>query len=1190
MLQLQRASAGSGKTFMLAKKFIWYLITIKDTGGDFRLRTEPEISDGLSRILAITFTNKATAQMKQRIIDKIAAIADTVGHPITPKILKDTDYLDEFAIKLKVAPEEIGKACKIALKIILNQYSDFNVSTIDSFFQTVLRTFAYESNLNDSYQLEIDSDYIATVAIDAILEEVNTIQSSSSFWLNILMNDSSEGKGSVWNVFQKSTSSETTIYSKLRDSLNRMENEEFKEKRNKLDEYLLTDKGPNRLIDAYLHIRSDIEKELRDSFDTMKNAAIDVRNMLKSYGLDAKEHCIRHFDSHLDKISKYKFNIEEKRWFKINLPEGKSILKKGVSCNDEPLLTQKVREMYAAFKDWSAMFESDKIKLWNIYSVTLPYLGLLLDARDKITTFLDTNNLIQLGETNSMLNRIIGESDTPFVYERLGTNINHYLIDEFQDTSKMQWDNLKKLLKESDSRGEDNLIIGDAKQSIYRFRNAEPSLITKTVPEEFAGSVRISGMSKEDNTNWRSCRRIVEFNNFFFHALAAQMIVLQEEVYKDTDGNACEKRIDFSNLYNNVVQYPKKQEDEGYVEIRFFDKPMSESNKDNEEKAALKELGPLISSLVARGYRQQDIALLINTKRLGNEVVDAIIEYNSQLSPGIPKIEFISENSLMISSSEAVGIIISTLQKISEGTMSRSETAINPKESDKEDKKVNWRTIKNDFSFFALRHPELAPAAQIAEFLKEGQPIDVIREMLRGMQAVVLPSLVESIIENFVPEALRKSQAVFIASFQDLVLDYCEGRAPDIASFLDWWKSRGMYLSISSPEDTDAIRIMTIHKSKGLEFKCVILPFEKDDMIPSQNKKEWRWVKPSSVFAGYDLPEWLPIETTKDLLNTEYADIYRSYCDMYMMDRLNTLYVAFTRAQCELYIFTKYTDKNSKRASYTSSAWFLKELCTNMENYFPDNLTNIIPVELMQTDNKSIITFGTKTDPEEENKKAIDRNTDISLQEKKIIEEYGVNSQPSIIHCLDTDTSLEIEDLQEEITIAAIMKRELEESATVSPEAADNDPRSEGNLLHAIMEKIRTHSDLHMSVLSMKMRGLISSQQAVEWENMLAEAISADDVKAWFDGKWYIMNERNILIKDKNIKRPDRIMISPDGKEAIIVDYKFGDTPEDEDNLTLRYYFKQVSYYSYLLRRSTGIRNVSSYIWYVRTGKIFKAN
>lgn len=1194
MLQLQRASAGSGKTFTLAKKFIWFLITIKDSNsGDFRLRTEPEISEGISRILAITFTNKATAEMKQRIIDKLAALAETENAKITPKLISETDYLDEFASALKVPHKEIGRVCKIALSAILNQYSDFNVSTIDSFFQTVLRTFAYESNLNDSYQVEIDSEYIAAAVIDATLDEVNNSlsnKSHSSFWISLLMDDASDKKGAVWNVFQKNTKKDT-IYSSLRSSLQKMESEDFKEIRTFLDKYIDTENGSGRLIEAYQRLRKDISDELKQAYDRMAALATEIEKLLAANGLAAKEHCIRYFDTHLAKIHNFKYDVAlpEKEYFKPAKGVEKSVLKK-VSCPAEPTLTALAIEMYASYESWKSIFSSERHRLWGIYSATLPYFGLLLEARNKISSFLDSNNLIQLGETNSMLSRIIGDSDTPFIYERLGSTIDHYLIDEFQDTSRLQWDNLRKLLKESDSRGEDNLIIGDAKQSIYRFRNADPSLITDAVPDEFAESVYVCGMSKTDNTNWRSFKRIVEFNNYFFQALINEISAIQDEIYTDADESTKNKKIDFKNLYSNVVQYPKKQDDAGYVEIRFFEAPKEEesdtyksdggshsknkTSKDGDEERnpeqgeALKDLGPLISSLLSRGYQQKDIAVLIDTKELGNAVIEAIIEYNSSLPQEVSKIEFISEDSLMISSSEAVGVIVGTLQKIAEG------------KSSKDDK---------DFSFFALQHPELTPSQQFSEFIKIEKPIDAIKEMLHGMQTVALPSLVESIVENFVPEDLRRTQAVFIAAFQDLVLDYCERYASDVVSFLGWWKTRGVILSISTPEGTDAVSIMTIHKSKGLEFKCVILPYEAKGMTPSRLKKEWRWVKPSALFSDFDLPEFIPIETTDKLLDTEYADIYRKYSDMYMMDKLNSLYVAFTRAKCELYIFTKYTDAENKRSSHTSSAWFLKEICTNMKEHLPEDTADLISPSLMNYDEPSrILSFGEKINPlpEEDSAKPKDKTTDISLQETRVIREYGVNSCPSILHCLDSETVDE-----ESATTANILQTELEDSATISPEASDTDSRSEGNLLHAIMENVRVAADLHKAVLAMKMRGSISSAQAEEWEPMLRKAMEGDEVKNWFSSKWRVMNERNILFSDHRNKRPDRILVTPDGKEAVIIDYKFGETPANPDNdRALTRYLKQVKNYAFALRKSMGINRISAFVWYVHSGKIFKSD
>lgn len=1150
MLQLQRASAGSGKTFTLAKKFIWFLIAIKEDGKPWRLRTSREIADGLGRILAITFTNKATNEMKQRIVAKLADLSRAANEEITDELLKSVAYLKDFSDDLNASPQAVGIACREALSVLLNEYSDFRVSTIDSFFQSILRTFAYESNLNDSYQVEIDTDYLATAAIDATLDTINNPrknESSASIWLKLLMNEAANS-GSQWNVFQKSETPQS-IYTRLRRSIHRLESEEFKGVRKELDNYFESSEDEDPLAKAYVSLKTKMETPLREALKEAQENCARLVAMLNSEGIDPKEGCQRWFDTHIRKLPLLNFNdTSTKAPFKsLTISDSKPLLKKGVASPHAAELNRTAAIMYEAYSLWLELRESKEWRHWSVYAPLLPYLGLLGEARQKMLEYLESNNMIQLGETNSMLKRIIGEDDTPFIYERLGTAINHYLIDEFQDTSRMQWENLRPLLLENDSRGQDNLIIGDAKQSIYRFRNADPSLITTSVPESFPRHLA-AGMSKKDNTNWRSDRRIVEFNNFFFKSLVNEI----ESLGKDT--------LDFSNLYSNVVQYPSHREEKGYVEIRFLNQ---ESNTDNEsegsdeEVSPLSGVGPLISSLLERGYDCRDIALLVDTNQLGKDVIAAIVAYNASLPAGMKKIDFISEESLLVSSAEAVGIIINVLRQMIGGSQSDEKEG---------DERHDWSEIRTNFSFYSLRHPEMTVAEQISGFLKEDSPEESVNRMLSSMQTVALPALIEAITENFVPENLRRSQAVFIAALQDMVLEYCERYAADVASFLNWWDSKGKDKSISSPEGTDAVQIMTVHKAKGLEFKCVIMPFATASMTPLR-KSEWRWVRPADCFSEAGLPPFLPVETTSALEKTEHADVYHKYFDLYMMDRLNSTYVAFTRAVSELYIITK----TPKRAD-SSIGYYLKEICGNADNYIAqydskETEEYMLPEGISHwNDTNDVLTFGEK--PE-----ILKKNNDLeNLDGELVIEEYGVDSSPAILQYVESDMD----------TSPSVGQEDSEESdvdpdtSTLMPEAADTDPRSEGNLLHAIMGMVKTTDDLHRAVLSMKTRGLITRAQAQEWEPMLLEALEKPEIKDWFNGEWRVLNERSILIPRSPDRRPDRIMISPDSRKAVILDYKFGG--ETHSNA----YVKQVRNYISAFKEATGIKDVKGYLWYVR--------
>ncbi|MDE6785813.1 MAG: UvrD-helicase domain-containing protein, partial [Muribaculaceae bacterium] len=597
MLQLQRASAGSGKTYTLAKKFIEYYISQTDETGTRRLRPARALRESLQHILAITFTNKATNEMKLRIVEKLNSLASW-----TPNIPIDkVDYLKDFTKQFNSSPQEIASLCKYALKVLLTDYGDFKVSTIDSFFQTVLRTFAYEADLDDTYQLELDSNYVTQMGLDTTLDEIdtndNTTQGSS--WVeNMMETKAASGKG--WNIFQKSENKHG-VYKEILNASRNLAKEDFKEIRESLDAYF--EEHPD-FYSTYNNLSKHYEKGLREAFIKMKTSARAVRDAFINAGLDMENTAGSYLASRIKKMAEtwnwdtpvenITFKIPEftrkGATTRVFHPKPKSPNPHlGTSVEDE--IQALATTMYEDFDSWRKEASSDAMKRWRIYRTTMPYVGLLQSVRGNARLFLTDSNTVELGETNSILNRIIGNDDAPFVYERLGSRLEHFLIDEFQDTSNLQWRNMRPLLSESEGKGNDNLIIGDAKQSIYRFRNADPSLITTRVPQEFAATCRECGNTASENTNWRSSLRIVKFNNLFFRFFSKEL------------GERMER------LYSNTVQPASHKENTGFVKIQLFE---NETDEDN-IPAHFDEIPELISDMLRRGYKMREIAVLVAT-------------------------------------------------------------------------------------------------------------------------------------------------------------------------------------------------------------------------------------------------------------------------------------------------------------------------------------------------------------------------------------------------------------------------------------------------------------------------------------------------------------------------------------------------------------------------------------------------
>lgn len=1129
MLQLQRASAGSGKTYTLAKKFIWYYITVSEDNGPRRLRTHPELEDSLKHILAVTFTNKATGEMQQRIVEKLNALA----HPTSGKT---PDYMDEFCRLLGENPERISAVCKDALAVLLNNYSDFHVSTIDSFFQQILRTFAYETDLNDSYQIELDGKYLSRVGIDSVLEEINSSHASEEtlFWINALMDRMAESYRH-WNIFQRSDR-EGSIYRLFFDAVSKIENEDYKMIRPKLEAYFNSKPDMIGLYKSLALRYGDIPVK-------------PYRKLRKSAG--ALLDFIGEMHSDVAIVKKMKTHAAKSlRFLKLKKPSGSddfvSLEEKNFSgptfkkvLASDPEFFSRAKAIYEEFsmakKEWLAALDSREYRQWRVYANNFPYLGLLEVVIGKRDEYLRENNAVELAETNSILHSIIRADDTPFVYERLGARLNHFLIDEFQDTSQLQWVNLKPLLDESISHGYENLIIGDAKQSIYRFRNADPSLISQHVPETFT-EITFHGDSPEENTNWRSDRTIVKFNNTVFENLSGIVtdICRNDTVYGPY-------RQDFRALYSNVVQRPHKKEEEGYVEIRI-------ANCSKEDYMAA-QLPVHIESLLDRGYRMRDIAILVQRKTESNAVIAALNAYNAVLPEGRKPLEFVSEQSLLVSSSVAVSLIISALETIARG----ADPQVRDGEESRRKGVADWDDVRCNFRFFAMRHPELCVADQLDLFLKSGADLESLREMLGEMQAVALPAVIEAVAATFVPEDLRKSDAIFIAAFQDMCMEYTASYPSDIASFLKWWERKGGDVAVSSPEDTDAIRVMTIHKSKGLEFPCVIIPFGNYDFSDKPgNYPEWRWVRPTLLEGEGKFPPYLPVDTTADLIGTDHEDVLAEYFDFLKMDRLNSAYVAFTRAVHELYVYCCY--KRGKTPSPETMGGALLSIFGD-DNVLPggDDRLSVADFILEPDANGEdvVITVGKPF-------QKAPVSTDIVSGD--VISEYKVTRTPEYLKYREESLP------------------EIFETEDFEEEQEDSDPRSEGSLLHAVMERIVTTEDLPSAVRHVASKGLFSREQSLALEDFLKEKLSDSRVSEWFSPGWRVINERPVL-GSRGERRPDRIMISTDG-EAVVVDYKFGEVAHGKKHL------RQVADYVERLKDTGRFRSVRGYLWYVKAGEV----
>ncbi len=1132
MLDLQKASAGSGKTYTLARKFLEYMLV---TGNPSHLRKGKELEDALRHILAITFTNKATAEMKDRIVTRLADLANPALDPAK------TTYMADFEKLTGQSADEIRAAAKDALFILLNNYSDFQVSTIDAFFQTILRTFAYEIGMNDSYDLELDSDFISRAAVDATLTDINSANPDKAVaeWVKAMMNRSATDSTKGWNIFAKSASG--GLYKDIVTAVSKMASEQFKKVRQELEQFYA--EHPDSL-DDFKRVDDAVMKDLRGAVRDAKATARALQKELKN-----QENTIQHIPGRIEKVLaakgvKFPGNLTipqegERSAFNANARRGglDDSQRKFVSLHDA---------FIRALLDWKAKLEEPKLKLWMLYRANMRMLPLMYAAARKSADMLAEQNVIDMAETNSILHRVIGDDDAPFIYERLGSRLDHFLIDEFQDTSSMQWDNLRPLVTESMSRGNGNLIIGDAKQSIYRFRNADPSLISQKVPLHFPGQVNERGESKAENTNHRSLRTVVEFNNSVFHALAAHL--------DDVMGDG---KTFFADLYANVAQYPANQKREGYVEIRCYEKGKMETEVNNGDDSDIPpkhfaDVAALIADLHSRGYNYADIAVLVRTNQEGRQMINTLVEHNKN-NPG-RQIEFVSEESLLIAGAESVKAIISVMRLIADGSIDEEKAA-----REERAKATNsWYCKTLSLSLFncrydqlALEHPEMSTSEIMQLIGNDNADCSNLESLIRSVDSLALPALVETVALRAVPQQRRVDEAPYIAAFQDLVLDYCQRYPSDILSFLQWWDAKGCKKSISSPEGVNAISIMTVHKAKGLEYQCVIIPKLDWKLNVSDQKTEWRWVK--TVPEGLELPAelaalippMLPVETRAAMAETVHQEEYQDYMREVRMDMINTSYVAFTRAVAELYIFIPEEAAAQDRTEYAANA-----LLAKLQELAHDDASDCaypLPHDMIPTDECSTdkpLCIG-----EPLTREAIARlGSKLRQSDGDAISKYYVRDPSGFLHFRDPES--------------------------LHADSTDPDPRSLGNRLHDIMSDVVTAADLDTAIRRRVINGTLTAGEGEEARRILAEKLSRPEVAEWFAPGLEVLTERTILTGPDRMERPDRIVVDADGN-ATVIDYKFGTERND------RRYARQVAEYVTQLRRTGRYATVAGRVWYV---------
>lgn len=1096
MILINKASAGSGKTYTLVKEYLIMLLGKKTEGGNYILDKHP--NDNHRYILAITFTNKATEEMKSRIVETLDVLASNPD---------ESPYITDLTTMLGASKDDISKSAGIAERQMLEDYTNFNVCTIDTFFQKILRTFAYEVNLSSNYGVELNDEYVVELGVNNLKtrlhDESGKKNKSLSHWLWMFVQDSIKN-GSSWDVFYK-PKSKKTVDNSLYNFAKVLTNEVVKKNSKQLFDFLADPKN----IQAF---NVALNSGISNLISKVKECVSNIYELLKGPDIKANNYFTKFLDALNNSANPFLIKDLDKKVEK-KIADQSFVNKNSAKVNESAICLY-----LEQIKDYGTVYASYKKILDLTYQ-----LGLLGDINASMQDFANENNTILLSGTNDIVKRIIDGCETPFIYERIGMYLHNFLLDEFQDTSRMQWENLLPLVRNGLANGHDSLIIGDVKQSIYRFRNSDPQLLHSQLKVDFSNdSIKYN---EGRSINWRSARNIVHWNNAFFRFLS--MALNMDEFYADVEQKVSPKN---EKLPGHVVvarrEIPDKKKDtDGSNDSKTESNDNSNDNDSNFKEWAIEKMIVDLQSLLARGFKQKDIAVLSNTNREGQLAISRIMKWNIE-NPD-KQMKVVSEESLLVISSPAVRIVVNILKMLDRC------------EAHNEDGREMPMVLRR-FETNRSEGMDTSEAFEDAIVSKDEDIADYIDRLYETSKSACLDSVVEQIIKSQLSKQMTEENTPYLLAFLDSVVDFMSRYGSNIHHFLKWWDKVGPGLSISSPDNIDAIRVITIHKSKGLQFPCVLIPMF--DWNFDQSSIEWIETAgfKDKLPKGVAIPPIVPVkrDNKSTLFDNEFKKIARSN----IMDSLNKTYVACTRAQYELIIYTE----NNKELGLQLSQFL--ETCRNNNN-------GIAPTP---TEN---------CDPD-------------------VVYELGKPMLRSDIPALNSDDNALPDNVESRIMPPYSVVSDVDRWKLTSPDIiidVRGTTRWVGEMLHKVMERVRTPKNLKKAFGRALHRGMITEEEHDEYMALLSKRLADPRVADWFANDNRLMLERAVTIGGNGQKRPDRVVMKPNG-EIIIVDYKFGDRSDDNDTK----YKRQVADYKRAVCDALGCRPgcVSGYVWYIHSGDI----
>lgn len=1089
LINIYKASAGSGKTFRITLNFLKLIV---------------ENPDNYAGILAVTFTNKATNEMKSRIFEQLYGIANG---------LKDSEtYVDALISECNYSERQIRKNTKIALTKMLHNFSLFHVETIDSFFQSIFRNMAKELDLGAALNIKIDYGETLRAAIDKMFDNVKDDQVLRNWIMTYIEEKLDKGTTNSWYIDEE-------IYS---FAVNNIFQEKYQKEKHK---------NKNSFsADNFYTYKRDISQKLNDIKEKAEVMASDILTSIDKIGQDESLYS----KDLLNGIKKFKndiksaFEEELKTLSKATNSDG-WVKKTNVPNKIREEIKKEIEELGLPEKLSKLMeFREENKKTFHtclLIKNNLNKLGLFDEIYKQISLINEEQGEFILSETSLLLQNMIDDSDAPFIFEKIGSSIHNIMIDEFQDTSRMQWDVFKPLLKECIGQNGANLIVGDPKQAIYRWRNGDWKIICDM--EKYGGIDKNYINETFLDHNWRSMQRVIDFNNFLYNTAV-------DLIYKEYKRNGV--FLDkMTKAYEKMDQKcaKEKNKNKGYVCVEFIRKQEEIDKKADIEEQILDALVERIKMLKDKGIEKGDIAILVRK----NKYIPLIAErFAQEAAKGDPQYENIfditSNEAYVLEQSTAIRSIVNALYYISDPTNRLY----------REQLRISYEKIVN--------------GKNVTSTLEMNDEDGEIFDMFDDASLLPLYEMVEFVYEKLQLSNLAKEQQNYIYAFLDGVNRFIVDRSSDLNAFLKHWETTMHKHKVPFTDDGNAIHLMTIHKSKGLEFNTVIIPFC-DWTTTSDNNNTLVWCEPKEEdFKGMPI---LPINYTKKAMsNSFFSEDYTEETEELLVDNINVMYVATTRAVNNLFILSPDCPENDNKShSISNVSILLYDVLKSAKNgVFLDKYKEIVSqINFEEKIDRYIYTFGNLLCEGEKKDKIVEEENLMTPRSERINLSYNSNKRVGLFR-QSNDSKLFISG---------------EESEQDSMKYIDM-----GKVKHELFSMIETMNDIPTAAARLASRGIISNEEVKVYVDFAINAIRRDGCEKWFEEGLNIYNECDILFlsesEENESRRPDRI-IEHNG-EMTIIDYKFGNESKRYDNQVREY-----------MQLATEMGFASKgYLWYVEKG------